>query len=171
MVADTVVKKWREMMNNRVNFCCQKQKCVKSCCGTFDGVTDRLSSIDGRTFKDIILTKKDLESIIGSQYEKYVYVAEDGIGRVKTTDDGFCSAYQSGHCMINDVKPTICQCFPLYLDVFIGLCVIKDCPSVKDKLTIESYKKEVEHFISMCEFWISHYKHKLMEINRDSESL
>ena len=148
-------------MSEVAGFFCQKQNCAASCCGAFDGVSDRIVPVGGRKFKEIVLTSSDLERIRGSRYEDFIYIAEDGLGRVKTADDGVCLAYESGQCLINEMKPTICQCFPLYLDVFIGLCAIKDCPSVTDGLTIKSYAKEIEHFLEMCEFWISHYRQEL----------
>ncbi len=59
---------------------------------------------------------------------------------------------------MNDFKPTICKCFPLYLDAFIGLCAFKDCPSVKKDYTVENYSNELQYLLDMYEFWVSYYR-------------
>lgn len=149
------------IMNLDQKFYCNKQNCKKSCCGAFDGVSDRIAPIDNRSFKEIVLTLYDLEKIIASEFVDYIYIAKDGLGRVKTKTDGSCLAYESGQCLINDVKPTICRSFPLYLDIFVGLCTVKDCTAVKDEHNIKSYQNEIKYFLEMCEFWMSYYRKEL----------
>lgn len=145
-------------MKGKMSFRCKGEQCSESCCGAFSGFSDRLFSVEGREFKDIILTPQDANRINGSIYKKYVFIGQDGIKRIKTDEQGVCSAYQSGKCLINDFKPTICKCFPLYLDAFIGLCAFKDCPSVEKVYTVENYLNELEYLINMYEYWISYYR-------------
>ncbi len=145
-------------MDEEMPFCCQGEYCSESCCGAFSGFSDRLVSVEGRDFKDIILTPQDVNRLSGSIYEKYIITGADGIKRIRTDEKGVCVVYQSGKCLINDFKPTICRCFPLYLDAFVGLCAFKDCPSVEIAYTVKNYAKEIEYLLDMYEFWISHYK-------------
>ena len=148
-------------MSSKEKFNCKKQKCTSSCCGAFNGISDSMIPIGTRKFYDIILTPKDLEHLHNSHFKDFIYIAEDGIGRVKTAEDGTCQAFKAGKCLLNKFKPTICQCFPLYLDIFIGLCAIKNCPSVTEDHTIESFTSELEKLIEMSEFWLTHYKQTL----------
>lgn len=145
-------------MKNKKSFNCQGEKCTNSCCGAFEGFSDRLLSVDGRSFIDIILTDRDVIKLRGSSFEKYMFIGKDGIYRIKTSEQGVCSAYTSGKCAMNNLKPTICKCFPLYLDAFVGLCVLKDCPAVEESYKIENYSNEIGSMIELYEFWISHYK-------------
>lgn len=147
------------------HFFCQGELCSQSCCGIFSGFSDRLVSVEGRAFKDIVLTQKDASRLNKSIYRKYIFTNKDGIKMIQTNERGVCSAYQSGKCLINNFKPTICRCFPLYLDAFIGLCAFKDCPSVEETYTVENYANEIEYLLDMYEFWISHYR-KIIEKHR-----
>lgn len=139
-------------------FKCRGENCLDSCCGIFEGFSDKLLSVETRSFTEIILTKKDVEKICGSEFEKNVYIGKDGLYRIRTSEQGVCSAYEAGKCIMNDFKPTICKCFPLYLDAFVGLCALKECPAVDETYTIESYSNEIESLVDLYEFWISYYK-------------
>ncbi len=145
-------------MKEKMLFCCQGEQCSESCCGAFSGFSDRLFSVEGREFKDIILTPQDFNRLHESIYNKYIFIDKDGIKKIITDEQGVCSAYQSGKCLMNDFKPTICKCFPLYLDAFIGLCAFKDCPSVKKDYTVENYSNELQYLLDMYEFWVSYYR-------------
>lgn len=145
-------------MDTQKNFCCQGEHCSESCCGEFNGFSDQLISIEGRDFKDIILTSDDIIKLKKSAYKNYIFVDQDGLGRIKTNDQGVCSALKDGKCQINDLKPTICRCFPLYLDAFVGLCSLKRCPAAEKTLRFENYINEIEPLLDMYEFWISYYR-------------
>ena len=149
-----------------MKFGCKKHECDINCCGEFNGITDNIKPLGRRNFKEIILTKKDLQALMQSDYADYIYIASDGLGRVKTHSNGECLAYRNGQCEINKFKPTICKSFPLYLDLFIGLCTIKCCPSTMQELSENNYKSEIESFIEMCEFWIGYYKERLLRIDQ-----
>lgn len=149
-----------------MSFQCQEEQCSKSCCGAFSGFSDRLLSVERRAFEDIVLTSKDINRLERSVYKKYIFTGKDGIKRIKTNEKGVCSAYRAGKCIINDFKPTICRCFPLYLDAFIGLCAFKDCPSVEETYTVENYANEIEYLLNMYEFWISYYRKLINEYKK-----
>jgi len=114
--------------------------------------------VEGRKFQDIVLTPQDVSNMDKKIINKYVFTGQDNIKRIRTDEKGLCSAYKLGRCVINDFKPTICRCFPLYLDAFVGLCAFKNCSSVKKSYTIEDYLDELEHLLNMYEFWISYYR-------------
>ena len=139
-------------------FQCQQTLCANSCCGAYNGFSDRLFSVDGRKFKDIVLTPEDTQRLLSTCYCQYVFVAEDGLGRMKTDDAGVCSAWKNGKCLVHDFKPTVCRCYPLCLDVLIGLCAYNDCPSAKKEYNIINYSNQIESLVKMYEFWISYYK-------------
>ena len=146
-------------------FSCQQDRCIDSCCGAYSGFYDKLISIDGRDFKDIVLTDEDVMAILNSEYFHLIYQGQDGLYRLLTDTDGYCAAYKSGRCLINDFKPTICKCFPLYLDMFVGICSHKNCPAAKADYTLFDYESEVQSLIKMSEFWISHYR-KLLSLGK-----
>ena len=149
------------VLGNHTLFCCQQDLCPDSCCGAYSGFSDKLNSVDGREFKDIVHTDEDALILQNSAFSHLIYQGQDGLYRILTDTDGYCAAYKSGKCLINDFKPTICKCFPLYLDMFVGICSHKDCPAANADYTLFDYENEVQSLIKMCEFWISHYR-KLM---------
>jgi Fe-S-cluster containining protein len=149
-----------------MKFRCKKKECDISCCGKFSGITDKIVPIGQREFNEIILTNNDLQVLLQSKYSDYVYISYDGLGRVKTDSNGKCRAFSNDQCEINEFKPTICKCFPLYLDLFIGLCTIKSCPSTMEGLLENDYKSEIKSFIEMCEFWIGYYKERLLKMEQ-----
>ena len=144
-------------------FRCQQDKCLNSCCGAYSGFTDILCSVEHRPFKDIVLTSDDYESMYNAGLYQYIYIAEDGLGRMKISDDGVCSAFSNGKCLVNDLKPTVCKCYPLCIDVLTGLCSFRACPSVEDSFDINSYREQLDALICMYEFWISRYKEALTQ--------
>lgn len=148
-------------MYQKLCFCCHQQECTESCCGAYNGFSDKLNSVDGRSFTDIILTGDDARSLLNSEYRSLVYQGDDKLYRIATAEDGVCCAYQSGRCLINDLKPTICKCFPLYLDIFIGLCSQKDCIAVDTQYTLHNFRNEIEPLLNMCEFWITYYRKQI----------
>lgn len=145
-------------MNTGIKFSCHGKKCLESCCGAFSGFSDKLTSIDEKSFQDIILTHNDAIKINESGYANYIFIGDDGLWRIKTDMYGVCSAFDSGKCLINDFKPTICKCFPLYLDAFVGLCYFKECPATEGVQTLKNFVNEIYPLLDMYEFWISYYK-------------
>lgn len=148
-------------MYQELCFCCRQQECTKSCCGIYAGFSDKLNSVDGRSFTDIILTDDDAQSLLNSEYRDLVYLGDDGLYRIATAEDGVCCAYRLGRCLINDLKPTICKCFPLYLDIFIGLCSQKECIAVDAQYKLLNFRNELEPLLNMCEFWITYYRKQI----------
>ena len=150
-----------------MDFQCKGDLCENSCCGAYSGFSDKLLSVDGRLFKDIILTAKDFERLDKPQFEQYIVSGADGLKRMKTDNVGVCAAFQNGKCLINEFKPTICRCYPLYLDEFVGVCSFKECPSVVPGSTLACYRNEIESLLEIYEFWISYYRKRLNEDKLD----
>jgi len=137
--------------------------CKNSCCGSFDGVTFNIGSIEKRPFDEIVLTADDFKRIYNSGYSDFI---EDGYSeqmnkaykKMSLESDGKCRAFFEGKCCINDIKPTLCCAFPFYFDMFSGLCAIS-CEGFTN-----DYWSEVSEFQSsfdaarkMYEFWIDFY--------------
>lgn len=142
-------------------FECVGDKCTRSCCGEFDGISPLLRSLEGRRFSDIILTPQDASRLLASEYSQLIYRDEDGLYKIKTDSDGTCSAFRDYKCVINDIKPTVCKGYPLYLDMFIGPCVLKDCFAVKPEDDYGTYLNELEPMLDMYEFWIKYLREKI----------
>lgn len=142
-------------------FTCAGDKCTHSCCGEFDGISPLLRSLEGRRFSDIVLTPQDASRLLASEYSQLVYCDEDGLYKIKTDADGACSAFQDHKCVINDIKPTVCKAYPLYLDMFIGLCVLNDCIAVKYDDNYKTYLNELGPMLDMYDFWIKHLREKI----------
>ena len=139
-------------------FCCMLANCPEGCCGAYSGFSKYLSSVDKREFKEIVLTDRDASLLKNSKYSEYVYQGSDGLFRIYTSEDGCCKAYRNGKCSIEELKPTICKCYPLYLDIFVGICSILSCPAVDSNFSLSQYEDELIPFLDMCEFWVNHYK-------------
>lgn len=144
-------------MAENIPFKCHGETCSFQCCGDYDGAENVLKPLSSRSFKDIILTEKDVEVIKLHGMEQLVFWDKDGLGHIKTTPDGYCFAYKNGKCVINEFKPTICKAYPLYMDIFVGLCVHKECPAVTSEQSLNSFSAELVPFLEMCEFWIHYY--------------
>ena len=142
-------------------FSCLQQNCREGCCGAYNGFSKSLTSVDKRDFKDILLTDRDAISLLNSKYREYVYQGSDGLYRILTAEDGCCKAYHNGKCLIEEVKPTICKCYPLYFDIFVGICSQLSCPAVDSCSDLWYYEDELLPLLNMCEFWITYYKKRI----------
>ena len=152
-----------KIIDGKINFSCRMEHCQHCCCKTFEGLTDKISSIDKRPFDEIILTEEDRMRIYESGYPELIDEAVSPItGRVyyrmNLHPDGTCKAYRNGRCNINSFKPTLCKAFPFYFDMFTGLCGImcegftEDC-----KTDLRDCKESFEAARKMYEYWIDFY--------------
>ena len=145
-------------MNDNKNFSCKSDQCENSCCGPYTGFSDDLLSLEKRPFKDIVLTPSDVSRLCDAGYQKFFYFADDGLGRIYVDEDGVCSAFQNGLCEIHSVKPTVCKCYPLCIDVLTGLCCFKSCSAIDDSFNVMCFQEQLGPLIAMYEFWISYYR-------------
>lgn len=152
-----------KIKNGMINFACRKHLCQNSCCGPFSGITSELTSIDNRPFEEIVLTPDDYKQIYAAGYIEFVEEAiSEQTGKkyykMALEDNGTCKALEKGLCTINSIKPTLCQAFPFYYDMFSGLCAI-DCEGFSDDYwtDLEDCRYALDAAKKMYEFWMDFY--------------
>ena len=148
-------------------FSCLGQDCPTHCCSVYSGFDDRLAPSDGNLFSEIILTDDDVRKITDAGFSYLIRNSANNKHRVIDTDpDGICFALKDGRCSIYEVRPAICRAYPLYLDMFAGMTVQKECPGTKNCSQLVQDKKTVEALISVYEYWINHYRDSF-ELGKD----
>ncbi len=140
-----------------------KNYCQNSCCGPYSSISKNLDNIDKRPFDEIVLTSEDYDRIYKAGY---AYLMEKGFSKetgkiyykMALEPDGTCKAFVGGKCSIQKIKPTLCDAFPFYFDMFSGLCAIQ-CEGFSDKYWTElsSLKNCFISAKKMYEFWIDFY--------------
>ncbi len=154
-----------EIVDDKINFVCLKEECPQSCCGPFGGVQRGIDSVEGRDFSEIILTDEDSKGILASGYSNLIELTDHDNYRMKLLLDGTCSAFVEGRCTVHRIKPTICKAFPLYVDMFVGLCAITSCPGFGAGWTrIDRLYFEIEASKKMYNYWLT-----LMENKKEME--
>lgn len=147
------------MSNIKYEFNCKQNNCTSHCCLSFEGISSKLSLLEDRKFSEIILTKKDKQLLLNNGYESYVYTKNDGNSYLKTSSNGICIAFSEGRCSINNFKPTICKAYPLYIDMFSGLCAIKNCPGINYiENDIKKYTDDIASVLDLYQYWIDYYR-------------
>lgn len=152
-----------KIKNGMINFSCRKHLCQSSCCGPFSGIAADLTSIDNRPFEEIVLTPEDYERIYSAGY---INLVEEAVSehtgkkyfKMSLEPDGTCRALSNGLCTIHGIKPTLCQAFPFYFDMFSGLCAI-DCEGFSDDYWTElsNCRYALIAAKKMYEFWLDFY--------------
>jgi Fe-S-cluster containining protein len=153
-----------EIVDGKINFACLREECPNSCCGPFGGVQRGIDSLDGREFSEIVLTDEDANRIIGAGGSHLIEQTDKGTYGMRLLEDGTCSAFKNGRCSIHPIKPTLCRAFPFYVDMFVGLCGVTECPGFGSGWTkIEDLSAEIGASTKMYQFWLD-------SIVRDQES-
>lgn len=150
--------------NGMINFECRADSCKHCCCGVFEGVTKRISSVDGRPFDEIVLTEEDYNNLyvcgrsnlIGEGYSPQM---RKKYYRLNLNEDGSCKALEDGKCSIYAHRPTLCRAYPFYFDMFAGLCAI-NCEGFSDDrlVPLESCAPSFEAARKMYVFWTDFYR-------------
>jgi len=148
---------------NIKNFDCLGSSCPNHCCGAFDGITPNLKSVEGRSFSDIILTPEDERSLREGGYDSYIVRGADGVARIKTAEDGTCSALKDGKCLVYEHRPSICKAYPLYLDMFSGLCFVNECVAFTEDIDVDDCRVALGSLLDLYEFWIDHYRNLIRD--------
>ena len=148
-------------MNEKPIFKCLKNECPSHCCGDFMGISDRLISLSGLNFSEIILTQEDKERLEKASLSKLIVKRNDGLFTIKTSKGGTCAALFDGQCSIYELRPSICKAFPLYLDLYVGLCADKSCPQSGVLKEYPEYKESLRSLIDIYSFWIEYYSKRL----------
>jgi len=111
--------------------------------------------VEGRKFNEIVLTEEDTNRLLSSGCAHLIERTDEGYYRMKLHQDGSCVAFISGRCSIHAVKPTLCRAFPFYVDMFVGLCGVTDCPGFGSGWTkVEDLRGEVKAAKKMYSFWL-----------------
>lgn len=144
-----------QIVDGKINFACLREDCPNSCCGPFGGVQRGIDSIEGRQFSEIVLTEEDARRLLAAGCSHLIEFTEAGHYRMKLLEDGTCSALKEGRCSIHKIKPTLCRAFPFYVDMFVGLCGVTECPGFGSGWTkIEDLQDEVKAAKEMYTFWL-----------------
>jgi Fe-S-cluster containining protein len=144
-----------EIVEGKINFACLKEECPNSCCGPFGGVQRGIDSVEGRDFSEIVLTPEDSKRLIASGCSHLIELTGKKKYRMKLHEDGTCIAFKDGRCSIHNIKPTVCRAFPFYVDMFVGLCGITDCPGFGSGWTkIEKLSAEIQASKEMYQYWL-----------------
>jgi Fe-S-cluster containining protein len=144
-----------EVINGKVNFVCLKEECPSSCCGPFGGVQKGIDSVEGREFSEIVLTPDDTRRLLANGHSHLIELTRSGTYRMRLHEDSTCVAFKNGRCSINDVKPTVCRAFPFYVDMFVGLCGVTECPGFgAGWTTIEKLSNEIQASKEMYQYWL-----------------
>lgn len=144
-----------QVVDGKINFTCLREECPNSCCGPFGGVQRGIDSVDGREFSEIVLTPEDANCLNASGSSHLIELTVAGHYRMRLLEDGTCSALKNGRCSIHTMKPTLCRAFPFYVDMFVGLCAVTECPGFESGWTrIEKLQDEIKAAKQMYRFWL-----------------
>ena len=150
--------------DGKINFACKLDGCSHCCCGPFSGINKNLSNLEGRPFNEIVLTEEDYDRLM--LHGRFDLVEEGHSEHLNKTyhrmilnEDGSCKAWVDGRCTINSIKPTLCEAFPFYIDMFSGLCAIM-CEGFRDECITDMKECEpsLEAARKMYEFWTRFYR-------------
>lgn len=144
------------MKENIKNFCCLGEKCPNHCCGAFNGISVKLRPMNGIKFSEIILLPDDVRNIKAMGHEEMIEKAPNGIMVLKTAEDGTCMALKNGRCLIYDARPAICRAYPLYLDMFAGVCAVTECKAFTENITINHCEGAMESLLKVYQYWIDY---------------
>jgi|SRR6185369_2961208 len=144
-----------KLIDGKINFACLREDCPSSCCGPFGGVHSGIDSVEGRPFSEIVLTPDDANRINSEGYSHLIELTDSGHYRMRLLEDGTCAAFKDGRCSIHKIKPTLCRAFPFYVDMFVGLCAVTECPGFGSGWTkTENLNEEINAAKRMYSFWL-----------------
>lgn len=149
------------MSENNCNFKCKGVDCPNHCCGAYSGCKQMLSPLENMSFSEIILIPEDVKRLEDAGYKHLICTNEEGLPILYTAPDGTCMALQDGLCSIYDERPAICRAYPLYLDLFVGAGVLKECKAVSDNLKLQDFKDGLSSLLEIYKFWVYYYKNKI----------
>jgi len=110
---------------------------------------------------EIILLPKDIDRLTQAGYSHLIRKYPNGMARLDTATDGTCVALIDGRCSVYSCRPAICRAYPLYLDMFSGVCALTECKAVPDDMQLDDYAEELENLLDIYQFWIDQYRKNL----------
>ena len=153
-----------EIKDGMINFECCADKCGHNCCRVFNGVTNGMTSVDGRPFDEIVLTDEDCRNLHACGRsdlieEGYSIQMRKAYYRLNLNEDGSCKALEDGKCSIYSHRPTLCRAFPFYFDMFAGLCAI-NCEGFSDdcRVPLKNCAPAFEAVRKLYMFWTDFYR-------------
>jgi len=139
---------------------CLGARCPNHCCKEYSGFSDRLQAIDSTGFSEIILLPRDVDNLRKAGMDSLIVKSSEGHWTIATSKEGVCGALTDGKCSIYPFRPAICRCYPLYLDLFVGMCELTECPGVEFGKPKHYDRTCVEELLSIYEYWIQYYRGK-----------
>lgn len=142
-------------------FSCLGKDCPNHCCGPYNGISSNLRPLGNVQMSEIILLSKDAEALEHAGYSHLICTDPDGKVRINTAPDGTCAALVDGRCSVYDYRPAICRAYPLYLDIYSGVCALTECKAVPEDMRLEDYPEALENLLDIYQHWIDQYRKML----------
>ena len=149
------------MEEKNVGFSCLGAACPNHCCGAFSGLSGKLKKLDKLAFTEIVLLPEDVTRIREAGKAAYIVRKDPDLFTMKTEKDGTCAALHEGRCELYDVRPSLCKAYPLYLDLFAGLCYVSECPAFDPQMPVSEYRDALRHLLDVYQYWIDRYRAEL----------
>ena len=142
-------------------FRCLGKECPNHCCGAYEGISPNLRPLGDVQMSEIILLPKDVDALESNGYSDLIRRDDSGNARIDTAPDGTCAALVDGSCSVYACRPAICRAYPLYLDMFSGVCGLTECKAVTDDMRAEEHPEALESLLDIYQYWIDLYRKKL----------
>lgn len=134
--------------NNKIHWICLREKCPRSCCGSFQ---DR-NRVYNKLFKpcfnigheEIFLTPQDIQNLKKIKKNEFIRRKRDGNFYLQLKKDKSCPFLNNGFCSVYASRPHLCRAYPFYLDMGSGLNIDISCPGISQGWTD---MKELEKFL------------------------
>ena len=143
------------------HFCCLGADCPNHCCGAYDGISSNLKPLGNVKMSEIILLPQDMEAMEKAGAGHFIQRNENGVAVMYTAPDGTCAALKDGRCSIYECRPAICKAYPLYLDMFSGVCALGECKAVTPDLQADDLGDALKYLLDIYQYWIDLYRQKL----------
>ena len=143
-----------KIKNGKINWICLRDKCTKSCCGSFKDRNRKYSQLYTPCFnighEQILLTPRDKKIIKKIKGQKFIKILNDRNLYIKLNKNGSCPFLKNGLCSIYTIRPQICRAYPFYLDLASGLNVDVLCPGIgKGWTEIKAIRKYIKAMVKI----------------------
>ena len=145
-------------MSKKTCFNCLGAACPNHCCGAYNAVSPSLRTLGEVQPTEIVLLPKDVEQLEAAGLHDLIRRGNDGHWRIITESDGRCAALKNGECSIYESRPSICKAYPLYMDMYTGACVLKECPGAAENMRLEDFQEAMNSLLDVYQYWIDHYR-------------
>ena len=107
-----------------------------------------------------MLLPEDVKNLEAINCGYLIRTDTDGISTIQTAPDGTCAALDQGCCSVYEARPAICRAYPLYLDMFVGVCALTECKAVTPDIPLQSYSENLKSLLDIYQYWIDYYKQR-----------